>query len=393
MPSELEQIGLSTYSQLQAIKVDSRKVMPGDIFVALRGGHQFIAKAYENGASIVIAENGGTVDVPDTVLWLKEAARLYIKQLNAVVIGVTGSVGKTTLTQSLRVVLSNYGKVIATQGNQNNEIGCALTILKAPLSTEYLILEMGVAKPFDMDYLVDMVQPDIAVITEIGATHLQDLNSNQGIWAEKIKISAPHTQLIYTSRRKFQTVKPVLEAYYDQHGVMLNQRLVKLQQSYTCRVSQTVVSGVIAVLNLLGLKHPKTLAIESVAQRACLKLHSNGAVWIDDSYNASLMAYFYALEALSCYRQKKVLVAGEMGGLGAQSAKVHQFFVKRLNCADLEHVIFYGPAMYEPWMSYLGEASFVSDEAALDSLLNQYSSQDYVVWIKGSRHLKMESIL
>ncbi|MDC3181005.1 Mur ligase family protein [Gammaproteobacteria bacterium] len=391
MRDALSLLGLDSETLLSRIKIDSRAISKGDVFVAIGSGHQYIASAKQKGAVVIIAEHGDAYHVPDTILWLKEAARLHASRLKAKTIGITGSVGKTSLTQSLKLILAKFGKTSATDGNQNNEIGCALTILNTPLDCEYLIIEMGVAKPYDMDYLVDMLQPKIAVITEVGATHLKDLESTKGIWQEKVKIAAPSTHIISTSQ--FNHDHTVTRSVYHDQSVLLGQKEVALSQRYSDRVSQTVIAGIVAVLDALSLPISSEFELPDVSQRGMIYQKSAGAIWIDDSYNASLLAYLHALEQLSTYQRKRILIAGEMGGLGEMSSKIHQYFLKCLNQTDLFHVIFYGDAMHDVWMGYYGEASFVTNHAKLQQHLSQYQSDEYVVWIKGSRHLQLEAIL
>jgi len=183
--------------------IDSRKVTEGEIFVAIRGentdGHRFISNAYEAGAAIVIAEEermveGGIPEVPagraliavgDSIAALQKLAKTWRIELNALVVGITGSSGKTTTKDMIAAVLAKKYRVHKNMENYNNEIGLPLTILSTPRGTEIMVLEMGMRGLGQINALCDVCSPSIGVITNIGTTHMELLGSQEKITQAK----------------------------------------------------------------------------------------------------------------------------------------------------------------------------------------------------------------
>ena len=170
--------------------LDSRKVEPGFLFFATRGervdGHSFIPQVVEKGAALVICEDAPEVEVPyiqvpDTFAALKKVAAFYREQLTIPVIGVTGSVGKTSTKEMIAAGLSTKFNVLKTQGNFNNEVGLPLTVLQLRQEHEIAVLEMGISDFGEMHRLSEIAKPDICVITNIGQCHLEFLGSREGI--------------------------------------------------------------------------------------------------------------------------------------------------------------------------------------------------------------------
>lgn len=178
---------------------DSRSVEPGDLFLALQGenfdGHRFVSDALGRGAlgAVVSQEMEGKEGTPfypveDTLLALGHMANHRRKALDAKVVGITGSSGKTSTKDLLRETLSGSFRVHATQGNLNNRIGLPLTLLAAPDDAEALVLEMGTNEPGEIGALTAVAQPDIGVITTVSETHLEKLGSLEGVLEEKLDL-------------------------------------------------------------------------------------------------------------------------------------------------------------------------------------------------------------
>ena len=189
--------------QLQGAVLDSRKVEAGYLFFATRGervdGHTFIPKAVELGAACVVCEKElNNVDagsgelayilVEDSFQALKDIAEFYRQTLDVTVIGIAGSVGKTSTKEFIAGVLSEKFKVLKTEGNFNNEVGLPLTILRIKEEHEVAVLEMGISEFGEMHRLSKMARPDICVMTNIGQCHLENLKSKEGILKAKSEI-------------------------------------------------------------------------------------------------------------------------------------------------------------------------------------------------------------
>ena len=183
-----------------AVETDSRAVHPGALFVALRveqtDGHKFIAGAAENGAAgclvidppISVAPGRFCVQVPDTLLAIGEVARAYKAKFDLPVIGITGSVGKTTTKDMIAAVLGKKFRVLKTEGNFNNELGLPLTLFRLTREDQICVLEMGMNHFGEIDYLTKIVRPDVAVITNIGDAHIENLGSRANILKAKSEI-------------------------------------------------------------------------------------------------------------------------------------------------------------------------------------------------------------
>ena len=186
---------------------DSRSVKPGQLFVALEGvrdGHDFIPAALAAGAAAVLCSHSGgdfpAIVVKDTRKALGDIARDERKPLNVKVVGVTGSVGKSTTKEMIVGILSQKYRTGKTPVNHNNDIGMPMAILALPEDTEVAVLEMGMNHFGEMAYLTSIAAPDIAVITNIGTMHIEHLGSREGILHAKLEILQglrPGGHLIY----------------------------------------------------------------------------------------------------------------------------------------------------------------------------------------------------
>ena len=174
---------------------DSRNILPGQLFVALQGardGHDFIPMALANGAAAVLCSHCDgdypAIVVEDTRLALGDIAREERKRLGMKVVGVTGSVGKSTTKEMIASVLSSRFRVEKTPVNHNNDIGMPMAVLAMPEDTEIAVLEMGMNHFREIAYLASIACPDVAVIINIGTMHIEHLGSQEGILKAKLEI-------------------------------------------------------------------------------------------------------------------------------------------------------------------------------------------------------------
>lgn len=186
------------HTQAQSVVLDSRLVEPGGIFIATRGehvdGHSFIDQVFDTGALGVICEEapvqpkGAYILVEDSFLALKDLAEYYRRQLDIKVVGITGSVGKTSTKEFVASVLSQKYRVLKTEGNYNNEVGLPLTVLRIREDCEVAVLEMGISDFGEMHRLSKIAKPDVCLITNIGQCHLENLGTRDGILKAKTEI-------------------------------------------------------------------------------------------------------------------------------------------------------------------------------------------------------------
>ena len=185
---------------ITAVETDSRAAHDGALFVALRGeqtdGHRYISSAMANGAAGCLVEDVPEeflpgkfyIQVPSTLEAVGHVAKAYKEKFKIPVIGVTGSVGKTTTKDMIAAVLGRKFRVLKTEGNFNNELGLPLTLFRLTPKDEICVLEMGMSALGEIDYLTRIVVPDVAVITNIGDAHIENLGSRENILKAKCEI-------------------------------------------------------------------------------------------------------------------------------------------------------------------------------------------------------------
>lgn len=182
---------------ITGVQIDSRRVKPGDLFVAIKGeksdGHDFIGMAASLGASAALVQKPvkaaiPTILVPDTIKAYGDLAAARRERMGVTVIGITGSVGKTTTKEMTACMLERTYRTARTEGNHNNNIGLPMTILDMPDDTETAVLELGMNHFGEMARLTSIAKPDIAVITNIGTMHIEHLGSREGILQAKLEI-------------------------------------------------------------------------------------------------------------------------------------------------------------------------------------------------------------
>ena len=194
-------LALAEPVSIQAVVTDSRKVVPNCVFVCFPGervdGHDFAAGAYQNGAAYIIANHpvegvpaDRTVVVPDSARAMIRMASNYRMLFSPQIVGVTGSVGKTTTKEFCYAVLSAFGNTMKTEGNQNNDIGVPNTLFRLENTTEYAVVEMGMDHAGEIERLTRCARPSAGIITMIGVSHLENLGTRENILKAKMEICA-----------------------------------------------------------------------------------------------------------------------------------------------------------------------------------------------------------
>jgi len=185
-------------TRCERISIDTRTLKPGDVFFALEGprhdGHRFLRAAAEKGAAAIVLHRldpdmtlgsrniPDLIQVPDTLTALQETGRYVRSKIKkTVVIGLTGSNGKTTTKEMLASILRRAGKTLATRGNLNNHIGLPIVLTELEPDDQYAVIEMGTSKKGDMDLLVDLSRPTVGLITNVGKDHLEFLGTPEGV--------------------------------------------------------------------------------------------------------------------------------------------------------------------------------------------------------------------
>ncbi len=416
------------------ICIDSNSVAPGDLFVAIKGenfdGHAFVKQAINNGASgaMVEREQDGVnqIVVPNTIEALGALGALNRAAFTGKVIGLTGSVGKTTTKDMLNSILSRAGKVLATRGNRNNEIGLPLTLLDLAPEHDYAVLEMGAAKPGDIHYLTQLTRPDVALVTSVVAAHLDGFGSLQAIAQTKSEIYAglgdagvaivnidlpfatqwlarlkPHRVI------RFSVSDPAADAYASELQLQTDQKwsfrlhtplgdtLVKLPVLGAHNIANAVAAASAAVAVDIELSAIKKglQSFSSTGQRMQVREGLQGAVLIDDSYNANPASVKAALDVLAAYPGARLFVLGDMAELGVNAERLHAEIGEYARARGIERFVTVGNLSACAAKAFGKSARAFDDrDAAADYCAASLSSGD-VVLVKGSRNAGMEHLV
>lgn len=345
------------------ISIDSRIFRPGSAFFAIKGanhdGHDFVNRAFENGAVCAVVQKKITLRTDKPVLFVDDTigalgllAQFARNNSDYKVIAITGSAGKTTTKNILYQVLSGRFRCFAAPKSYNNNIGVPLTVFDAPDDCEFIIAELGSNHPGEIDYLSRIIQPDIAVITTICPAHLEGFGSIEGIVKEKVSvgvglrqggqlfINGDKKELIDYSKKSrldfttFGTTENC-DVYVKNIGLFGDRSTfvidgVPVEFPLAGRANVENAAAVWAVCKYLGItagQFSRSIAdIKPVGMR--LEVIEFGSVTVlNDCYNANPGSMENALETLALMaeqnRKRPVFIFGRMGELGAESRKLH----------------------------------------------------------------------
>lgn len=353
---------------IKGVSIDTRNINKGDLFIAIKGdnfdGHNFLNKAFDNGATVCISEtneqtNGILIKVLDTKKALKDLACYYLSLFDVKVIAITGSSGKTTTKDMIAHTLAIKYNVVKTIGNFNNEIGLPLTIFNIEDDTQIVVLEMGMNHLGEIRELSRISKPDVAIITNIGTAHIENLGSKDAIFRAKyeifdylkkdgIKILNGDDDILKTldiksehkkareKKKFFYSINYELDAfsinidddYIDRVYATLNfdSKSIDVCINYAGKHMVSNALAVVLVGNYLSLsKSEIKQGIESfkISKMRMSIIKTNKVTIIDDSYNANPSSMKCSIDVLKKASGRKVAILGDMLELGSFSEKFH----------------------------------------------------------------------
>ena len=404
------------------VYIDSRQVEEGSIFVALKGersdGHDFITEAFENGALAVMCEisqqkpKGACIVVEDCKAALAKLAAFYRNQLSIRVVGVVGSVGKTSTKEMISSVLSAHYDLLVTEDNENNEIGVPLTILRIRDGHEVAVVEMGISDFGQMDRLGQIVRPEIVLFTNIGPSHLEYLGDLDGVFRANAEI-IPHiaglgTIVISGQDEKLSAIEQIAggrriikfgkESKRDDVYASNIENLGLEGSNFTANfpdgshyemnvplpgyhmVDNAIAAAAVGFLMGLNLEEIRRgmAGVEPLSGRGHI-IHTDKYTIVDDCYNANPKSVCAAIDTLGYALTRKVAILGDMLELGEKSDILHGQVGDYAADQGVDSLIFVGTSakfMYEHARTHEGvEIRYYPNKDLLLNVLSDPSKE------------------
>jgi len=439
--------------------VDSRQVIPGALFVALPGervdGHDYVESAFARGAQVALVQRDfssrfpvidlrsgqipafeGQLQMPlclwveDSLRALQNVAAFWRRRLNLRVVGITGSVGKSTTKEMVTEVLSQRYRTLKNPGNLNNEIGLPLTLLRLTEGHQYAVLEMGFYVPGDISQLCDLALPQVGVITNIGTVHAERAGSQEAIAlgkAELVKALPPSPEGVAVlnfddplvrdmagltrARVLFYGLDPQADLWADGVEGMglegIRFRIHYRNETLYLRVPLIGRHSVHTALRATAVGLVEELTWQEIVNglrsghtqlRLVAVRTKNGALLLDDTYNASPESTLAALNLLGELEGNKIAVLGDMLELGIYEARGHEMVGVRaaevvdrlITVGERGHMI--AQAARRSGLNQDQVVELDDTQAAIDYLQGRLGEKD-VVLVKGSRGMRMDHIV
>ncbi|MBV1915201.1 MAG: UDP-N-acetylmuramoyl-tripeptide--D-alanyl-D-alanine ligase [Pseudomonadales bacterium] len=428
-----------------SVSIDGRTLKPEQLYIAIKGehfdGHDFCNQAKKSGASaLMVSEPVATplpqIKVENTKIALGQLARLNREASQAQLVAVTGSSGKTTVKEMLHSILSEMGSTLATRGNLNNEIGVPLTLLRLEHDHQYGVIELGASAGGEISYLVSLVEPEVAIITNAARAHLSGFGRLSDVVNAKAEILTgirPGGTAVLNADDEhylkwrlmalsegssviaFSTDPSKIDTHADFFCADLETDnpeisvfvLVAPEREIDIRLSlpgkHNIANALAAAAAAMALgatiEQVKTglEKMESVPGRMASLDGVNGSSIIDDSYNANPGSVRAAIETLATYPGRRILVLGDMGELGDQSEQLHRAMGQIAAENKIDAVFTVGEKSAATYAEYIGShlgggGAFQERDQLVLALREKLNSQT-VVLVKGSRSAGMEKVV
>ncbi len=422
------------------ISIDTRSIQKNDLFFALQGeksdGHDFAHLALKQGASFVIAgkitkelENfpSQVILVPNVFEALEKMAEFKRKQTKAKIIGITGSVGKTTCKEMLAGILSKFGKTHFSPNNFNNHLGLPISLCLMPRDCEFGVFELGMSAAGEISHLTQILKPEIAIITAIAEAHLEFFSSVsqiaeakaeifealsgaaiaifpeefQEIFIKKVKSHAKEIA-VFGKNSHFSVIDVKNAAdFKTEISLKINEMHLELKVNFlgVHNASNALISLTTCHFLQLDLQKAKN-ALEGIFPKAGrgemrkISFNNKDLLLIDESYNASPKSMIAAISNLANLplKARKIAILGDMKELGANSAIFHQEIVSAVKNSNIGSFFSVGELMFEASKNFPNAVSFKKIDDLIDKIDHLLQNGD-IIMIKGSYGTKMHALV
>ncbi len=434
-----KEIGAQLYGpdgELPTIAIDSRKVQPHDLFIALKGetfdGHDFIEASIQNGASAIIAARApqtsaqksvSFLQVKDTTIALGEIGSIYRRLYPIPMVGLTGSCGKTTVKGMIESICQLMGKTLATKGNFNNHFGLPLTLMRLDASYQYAVIEMGASGVGEIQYLGGIARPNITLITNVRPAHLLGFGTIENVASAKgeiyeilpkdgiaiLNVDEPFSNSWLPSIKDKRTITFGLKnkAMITASDIQLQPFAVEFTlhiENKSAKVSvctpgeHTIMNALAAAAAGFALNIPLERIIkglesfQGVPGRLRRFKGLQDAWIIDDSYNANPGSVNAALDVLAHCQGKRVFVMGDMAELGENAIEYHVEVGQNARQKGIERLLAVGKLSEHAVKAFGEGATFFSNKDDLVAALKTTLNAQTIILVKGSRSAKMEVV-
>lgn len=412
---------------------DSRQMTKGGMYIPLKGerfdGHDFIESAFQTGAQAIISEKDVSyedkivIKVKDTYQALKDMASYLRSHRPVKVVGVTGSVGKTSTRDMVYSVVKQKYKTLKTEGNYNNEIGLPLTILRYH-DEEVLVLEMGMNHLQEMSRLSMIARPDIACITNVGTAHIGELGSRENILKAKLEITdgmkEGATLIINQDNDMLQTVElPHLnvvrvgkskEALIQASHIVLEETKSSFEVEYQGKKEMIEVpvqgehnisNALIAIAVGIELNIPLEDIKKGIQEFKLTKnrmdiLEKNHKTIIDGTYNASVDSMKSSIDVLANYKKRKVAILADMLELGNYSQQLHEEVGSYVASKRIDVLVCVGKEakyIYQRAKESMKDVYYFESNQEVIAHLEELLKEDDVILVKGSHSMNLKEVV
>ncbi|MFV9972903.1 MAG: UDP-N-acetylmuramoyl-tripeptide--D-alanyl-D-alanine ligase [Francisella endosymbiont of Hyalomma asiaticum] len=423
---------------LQTVAINSNEIRHDGLFVAIvanRDGHEFIPSAITNGAKAVLVSKKQDLDIPqivcqNTIKGLRALAKEYRKSLTMPIIFITGSCGKTSVKEMI-VTLLGEKKVHFTKGNLNNYLGVPITVLETSQNADFTVIEAGTSAGGEIKAAADIIQPNIAMITNVGACHLENLKTLDGVMIEKGELlkALPkngycivnldderipnYAKQLECKKITCSMTNPKADILVLDYNVTSKSYAVKIRifdKEYDYKLpnigKHNLFNSVLAISSVIAawLKPEEFLTntqnIKSYKGRFSSEYLTDKLILVDDTYNASTAAVKAAIEDLAEFDGKKIIAISSMRELGDEAENYHRKMGQWLKKVNLDKIFLFGEKNLIDYVlaEYPNQnAKYYDSKDELNNdltkVLDEYKSQNTKLTVKGARSFKMEEVV